>query len=101
MAQVVPLELNEAAALRMVRKLAADSSRIVIELGHCRKQMRKRGVTRPQVEQCLRKGTITEGPFVNQHGNWQVNLFRHAAGEELTCTVAIEWATQLLVITVF
>jgi hypothetical protein len=27
-----------------------------------------------------------------------MNLFRHAAGEELTCVVAIEWATKVLVI---
>lgn len=37
---------------------------------------------------------------MNRHGNWQVNMYRHAAGEELTCTVAIEWAERLLVITV-
>jgi hypothetical protein len=38
---------------------------------------------------------------MNQHGQWQMNLFRHAAGEEITCVVAIDWATRLLVITTF
>jgi hypothetical protein len=100
MAGVVPLALTPATALRMVRDLAKESGRIVI-LNHCRERMLKRNVTRRQIELCLQKGTITEGPIVNARGNWQVNMFRHAAGEELTCTVAIEWATRLLVITVY
>jgi Domain of unknown function (DUF4258) len=100
MAEVVPLDLTEAAALRMLKELAAESRRIVI-LGHCQKRMVRRHVSRRQVELCLQKGTITEGPLMNTHGNWQVNVFRHAAGEELTCTVAIEWAARLLVVTVF
>jgi hypothetical protein len=99
-AQVVPLELTAPAAARMVQGLAGDSSRIVI-LRHCMERMNSRRVTRRQVELCLQKGTIVEGPFMNAHGNWQANMHRHAAGEELTCTVAIEWAEQLLVITVF
>ncbi|HEY8130298.1 MAG TPA: DUF4258 domain-containing protein, partial [Thermoanaerobaculia bacterium] len=68
-----------------------DSGRIVI-LDHCQVRMRRRHISRRQVELCLQKGTINEGPIMNAHGNWQVNLYRHAAGEELTCTVAIEWA---------
>jgi hypothetical protein len=30
-----------------------------------------------------------------------MNLYRHAAGEEITCVVAIEWATNVVVITAF
>jgi len=84
-----------------MQHLAADSARIVI-LDHCRKRMLKRHVTRRQIELCLLKGTASEGPFMNAHGNWQVNLYRHAAGEALTCTVVLETRTKrLLVITVF
>jgi hypothetical protein len=100
MAEVVPLKLTERAALEVIRRLAADTSRIVV-LGHGKQRQWKWGITRRQIEVCLQKGTITEGPFMNQHGNWQVNMYRHAAGEEITCTVAIEWATKLLVITTF
>jgi Domain of unknown function (DUF4258) len=100
MAEVVPLSLTAPAALRMVKALAADTSRIVV-IQHAKKRQRKRGITRRQIELCLLKGSITEGPFMNPHGNWQVNVYRHAAGEEVTCTVAIEWATRLLVITAF
>ena len=100
MGEVVPPKLTAAAALRLVRALAADSSRIDI-LDHCTNRMRQRRVSLRQIEMCLRKGTISEGPFVNPHGNWQVSLIRHAAGEELTCVVAIEVGVRLLVVTVF
>lgn len=46
-------------------------------------------------------GTIVEGPFVNAHGHWQMNLYRHAAGEGPTCVVAIDWPAKVLVINAF
>jgi hypothetical protein len=110
-AQVIPLErrqipaqqpdhLSEAEALRIVHLLAVDSANIVvIEYGKRRAKQRK--ITRPQIEKCVRLGTIQEGPFLNQFGNWQFNLYRHAAGEQVTCVVAIEWATRVLVINAF
>jgi hypothetical protein len=100
MAEIVPLQLTSNQALRMIRELAADTDKIVV-VGHATKRRFQRKVSRRQIELCVQRGTISEGPFFNQHGNWQVNLFRHAAGEELTCTVAIEWATRLIVVTVF
>ncbi|WP_413814034.1 DUF4258 domain-containing protein [Rhizobium sp. Leaf453] len=84
----------------MIRQLAADTDNIVI-IEHAKARGRQRRITRRQIELCVQRGSITEGPFLNQHGNWQVNVFRHAAGEEMTCTVAIEWATRLIVVTVF
>ncbi|KSV93973.1 DUF4258 domain-containing protein [Sinorhizobium sp. GL28] len=100
MAEIVPFTLTTKQASDMIRKLAADTDNIVI-IGHAQQRQKQRKVTRRQVELCVQRGTITEGPFLNQHGNWQVNLFRHAAGEEVTCTVAIEWASRLIVVTVF
>lgn len=100
MAQIVPLQLTPKMALEMIRELAADTDKIVV-IHHAEKRRKQRNFTRRQIELCLQRGTINEGPFLNQHGNWQVNLFRHAAGEEMTCTVAIEWASRLLVVTVF
>jgi hypothetical protein len=95
-----PDKLSEVEALRIVRLLAADTNNIVpIRYGKRRAKQRK--ITRRQIELCVQRGTITEGPFVNSHGNWQMNFYRHAAGEELTCVVAIEWATKLLVINTF
>lgn len=100
MAEVVPLELTALHALEMVRQLAADTNRIVI-IGHAKKRGRQRRISRRQVELCLQKGSICEGPFLNQKGNWQVNMYRHAAGEEITCVVAIDWGKSLIVVTVF
>lgn len=100
MAEIVPLKLTPAAALRMLRKLASDTNNIVI-VQHGKRRQRQRKISRRQIELCVQKGTITEGPFMNQHGHWQVTLYRHAAGEEVSCAVAIEWAKRLIVITAF
>ena len=95
-----PPDLSAAAALKVIRELAADTNRIVV-IPYGKRRTAARRITRRQIELCCQKGTITEGPFLNMHGNWQVNLYRHAAGEEVTCVVAIDWATKLLVINAF
>jgi len=95
-----PTDLRRADALKLVRELAADTSNIVV-IPYGKKRARERRVTRRQIELCVQKGSIVEGPFQNSYGHWQVNLYRMAAGEELTCVVAIEWATKLLVINAF
>lgn len=38
---------------------------------------------------------------MNDHGNWQVTLYRHAAGEEMHCVVAIDLPAKVIVITVY
>ena len=100
MAEVVPLTLTSVSALRMIRELSEDTSKIVV-LAHGKRRARERQITRRQIELCLQKGFITEGPFMNQHGNWQVTMCRQAAGEEVNCVVAIDWASCLLVITAY
>lgn len=97
---VVPLRLSADVALRTIRQIAVDSANVIVP-SHAKLRMRQRGVTLRQIEACLERGTISEGPYGNAHGNWQVNLRRHAAGEELTLAVAIEWATKVLVVAVF
>jgi len=110
-AEVVPLQsvaipsdqpesLSAPQALKIVRLLAADTSNIVV-ISHGTKRGRQRSITRRQMELCVQRGTISEGPFVNGHGNWQMNFYRHAAGEEVTCVVAIDWPTKVLVISAF
>lgn len=100
MAEPIPFEMNETLALHRVRELAADTAKIVIT-NHCKDRQRERGITRRQVEQCLIKGTITEGPSRTPHGDWKLSLFRHAAGEELTCVVVIDWPKKLIVVTAY
>ena len=100
MPEIAPLRLSSAAALRVIREIAADTDRIIV-LSHGRKRARQRKITRRQIELCVQRGSIVEGPFMNQHGHWQASLYRHAAGEEITCAVAIDWRTHVLVITTF
>jgi len=95
-----PNKLSAALALKIVRLIAADTDNIVI-IPYGRRRAQQRNITRRQIELCVQRGTIVEGPFVNQHGNWQMNFYRHAAGEEVTCVVAIDWATRVLVINAF
>jgi hypothetical protein len=95
-----PADLSEPEALRVIRLLAAQTENIVV-IPYGRRKTKIRRITRRQIELCVQKGTPTEGPFLNSHGNWQMNLLRHAAGEEITCVVAIEWATRVLVINAF
>ncbi|WP_441258992.1 DUF4258 domain-containing protein [Bradyrhizobium sp. 521_C7_N1_3] len=95
-----PDRLNDADALKLIRMLAGDSNNIVV-IKHAQKRRVQRNITRPQIERCIQKGTITEGPFVNAQGNWQVNLSRFTAGEQITCVVAIDWPARLIVVTTF
>lgn len=95
-----PAYLTSADALRVIREIAADTNNIVV-VGHGQQRQKLRGVSRRQIELCVQRGVISEGPFMNRYGNWQVNLERRAAGEEITCVVAIEWRTKLIVITTF
>jgi hypothetical protein len=95
----VPEKLSAHEARAIVRRVAQDSKNVFVS-PHAKKRQEKYGISRRQIMTCLERGVITEGPFVNKYGNWQVNVSRLAAGEQITCTVAIEWQTQLVVVTV-
>lgn len=99
-AAVIPLELSVPKALEMIRSLAEDSANIVI-IKHAQMRRNQRGISAHQIELCLKKGVIEEGPFRNNHNHWQVTMRRQAAGEEVICVVAIDWPDRLLVITTF
>lgn len=83
------LSADKAPTLTEIRALAETSANIVILEGPKRKA-KLRGITRPQVESCIRKGTIDEGPFQNERGDWQVTLYRHAAGEEMKVVIILK-----------
>lgn len=66
--------------------------------------MLRRGLDVPQVQRCLLRGEITEGPYVaiaSRTGNWRCNVEAKVSGEQLRVVVEIpEDATAVLVITV-
>jgi hypothetical protein len=100
MAEIVPLALTKTAALKLIRQLAADSSNVVI-ISHAKKRQTQRKITRGQIETCVRAGYIDEGPFINTHGNWQLTMCHYSAGEEVSCVVAIDWPSKLIIITTY
>jgi len=91
---------NAVTILREIRRIAEDSSNIVL-VSHGRKRSKQRRISRPQIECCIRKGHIEEGPFLNMHGNWQVAMCRRAAGEEIHCVIAVDLPSRVLVITTY
>lgn len=95
-----PDSLTAGRALRVIRELATCSENILI-VEHGQQRSRQRNISTLQIQQCCLKGTIIEGPFLNSHGNWQVSLFRLAAGQKVTCVVAIDWPSRLIVVMVY
>lgn len=82
----MPKLLVSVPTLADVRRIAANSANIV-SLQSPAAKARRRNITRGQVENCCRRGTFEEGPFLNERGDWQVTMYRHAAGEEMRCVV--------------
>jgi hypothetical protein len=96
-----PTKLSAAAATKKVRELAESSGNIIL-INHAKKRGRQRVINRLQIERCLRLGTICEEPHIAlKSGFWRMSFMRHAAGEEMTCVVEIDWPSKLLVVTVY
>lgn len=93
-----PVRLSASAAARVVADLATDSGRVNYTV-HARQRMRERGITPAQVGTCLKRGTVSEGPFINLRGNWQMRLTTVTDRRRLDVVVAIEWRSRLIVIT--
>lgn len=68
---------------------------------HLSRDHPERRISQAQIEMCLIKGTVQTDPYQNQFGNWQSEIFRHMAGQEMTVVAAIEWEQQVIVITAF
>ena len=97
---VLPLRMTPATALRVIREVAEDTSRVVI-LDHAKRQMRKRRITRGQVYSCLRLGVITEDPALDMQNYWRCTMSRLAAGDEISAVVSFNSRDRVLVITAF
>ena len=89
MAKLIPIPINDANMLRIIRELSADTENVFIE-PHAKKRMKQRHITRTQVYACLRFGMIDEHAHENIRGNWKCTLRHHHAGELIRVTAAIE-----------
>jgi len=82
----LPFVLNDANFIQRLRK-AAD--RLVIT-PHARQQMRKRRITRMQVDSCLRHGRVVEPAHLTMHGDWKATIEHSVAGDIINVAVALE-----------
>ena len=100
MADPVPLRMNDATALKVLREIAADSARVVFT-HHALQRMRQRKVSTAQVLACLQRGIVAEPVALDLHGNWKLTVTHRAAGMDLNVAVAIDPPKRAIVITVF
>jgi hypothetical protein len=68
---------------------------------HLNRDHPDRRISPADIKRCLEKGTVQSDPVLNIYGNWQAEMFRHAAGERLTVVTAIEWEQRVIVITAY
>lgn len=68
---------------------------------HLKRDHPERRISHSAIAKCLEFGTVQSNPFVNIHGNWQSEVYRHGAGETLTVIAAIEWEKRVIVITAY
>ena len=96
----VPLRMNDATALRVLREIAEDSARVIFTK-HASQRMRQRKVSPVQVIACLQRGIIREPVALDLHGNWKLTVSHRVAGRDLNVAVAIDVPNRAIVITVF
>jgi len=98
---VVPARLSKPGATRIIKELGANADNI-IPLSHCIKRMKKRKLSITQIRRVVQAGFIDGDPWFDmEHGNWRVTMRSFSAGVNITIGVAIDWKTQLLVVTIF
>jgi hypothetical protein len=100
MAEPLPMKMSDAAALKLLREISADSSRVIFRT-HALQRMRQRKVTPVQVIACLARGTVSEPVALDHFGNWKLTVSHRVAGRELNVAVAIDVPRRAIVITVF
>jgi Domain of unknown function (DUF4258) len=94
------MRMNDAAALKLLREIAQDSSGVIFTT-HARQRMRQRKVTPVQVIACLQRGVVSESVALDLYGNWKLTVSHRAAGKDLDVAVAIDVPKRAIVITVF
>lgn len=101
---IIRLDLTAPTALTIIRKLAANSGNVFL-IQHAKKSMKKRHITRAQIDQCLLKGQITEGPYRDVgSGNWRVRMEHYVYGQCVRVIAELftnDLGEKILIITTF
>lgn len=82
------MDLTNHSALNKLKEFAKDTSKIRLSK-HARERMAERNISMTQIVCCFEHGSITEGPFKNTYGDWQLNVSVRSAGDFITTTVAL------------
>lgn len=83
MENTVPFpSVNKNTVVTAIRK-AAESSENIFVTRHAQQRMTERGITRVEVSRCVRQGQQQGEAFINEYGNWQVELLHTVAGKRL------------------
>jgi len=91
--------MTRPAALKRIRALAEDSSRVVFSR-HAEQRLGTRGITVRKEFGVLRHGRVTEGPALDVKGCWRCAMSRFEAAEDVTVVVAI-CDDRLIVVTAY
>jgi len=98
---VVAFRMTDARAKQLLEQIASCSSNVIFTR-HALTRMKQRKITPPQVLNCLKKGTITESPYLEPPGYWKMTVERYVAGGSIGCAVALDCTEEKsIVITVF
>jgi len=86
-------------AEKIIRTLAQKGE--ISWSGHCKERMRQRGITTPQILNCLLKGKVTEPPFLvyENGGGYETRIEKGTAGEWLRVVVCMKFDQRLLIVT--
>ena len=91
---VLKMDLTKAAAEKLLRQLAMDSSKVVFSK-HARGRRDQRKISQIQILECLRKGRMIEGPAKAVKGNWECKVTYLSAGEPINVVAALDWQPKL------
>jgi len=83
-----------------VAKIACDTSNIAYT-AHAQEMMEARNITTTHIVNTLRRGIVSEDPHVSIAGDWKMNFRYVSAGMVIVVTVAIDWPSQLVIVTAF
>ncbi|MFZ2736651.1 MAG: DUF4258 domain-containing protein [Burkholderiaceae bacterium] len=89
MANPIPIPLNDANMLRIVREVSKNSLNVFIE-PHAKKRMKLRHITPTQVLACLQVGVIDEPAHENIRGNWKCTLRHQHSGDVVRVVAVLE-----------
>lgn len=102
MTNIVPLVKipSSPEAEEIIRKLVAAGK--ISWSKHAKERMVERGVTIPQIMNCLSKGQVTESPkFSPEHGGgYETRVEKGTAGDWLRVVVCLKLSQGLLIVTV-